>query len=152
MESGVNVRHVKNMPPIDFALSDKEMIATLEKVRGEKTIKNLLVTNKPAYLEHFNSFFNGLWNNGVDAKIRIGAIEEGIDSEGIEIIQDPFEVQKIGIELVNSANKEILIIFSTQNAFHRQEQIGMMQYLKKAIDRQVRIRILHHLMNQLRKW
>ena len=35
MESGVNVRHVKNMPPIDFALSDKEMIATLEKVRGE---------------------------------------------------------------------------------------------------------------------
>ena len=142
MESGVNVRHVKNMPPIDFALSDKEMIATLEKVRGEKTIKNLLVTNEPAYLEHFNSFFNELWNNGVDAKIRIGAIEEGIDSEGIEIIQDPFEVQKIGIELVNSANKEILIIFSTQNAFHRQEQIGMMQYLKKAIGRQVRIRIL----------
>ena len=82
-----------------------------------------MVTNEPAYLEHFNSFFNELWNNGVDAKIRIGAIEEGI-------------------ELVNSANKEILIIFSTPNAFHRQEQIGMMQYLKKAIGRQVRIRIL----------
>ena len=94
MESGVNVRHVKNMPPIDFALSDKEMIATLEKVRGEKTIKNLLVTNEPAYLEHFNSFFNELWNNGVDAKIRIGAIEEGIDSEGIKIIQIHLKFRK----------------------------------------------------------
>ena len=142
VESGVNVRHVKNMPPIDFALSDKEMIATLEKMRGDKTIKNLLVTNDSAYLEHFNSFFNELWNNGVDAKIRIAAIQQGIDSEGIEIIQDPFEIQKIGIELVNSANREILIIFSTEKAFHRQEQIGMMQYLEKAISRGVRVRIL----------
>jgi signal transduction histidine kinase len=142
VECGVNVKHVKNMPPIDFALSDRELIATLEKMRDDKTIKNLLVTNDPAYLDHFHSFFNELWNNGVDAKIRIAAIQQGISSEGIEIIQDPFEIQKIGIELVNSATKEILIIFSTENAFHRQEQIGMMQYIEKAISRGVRIRIL----------
>ena len=28
---GVQIRHVNNMPPIDFALSDKEIIATTEK-------------------------------------------------------------------------------------------------------------------------
>jgi hypothetical protein len=29
---GVQIRHVKNMPPIDFAVSDKEMMATIEKM------------------------------------------------------------------------------------------------------------------------
>jgi hypothetical protein len=28
---GVNIRHVKNIPPIDFAVSEKEMIATIQK-------------------------------------------------------------------------------------------------------------------------
>ena len=31
---GVQIRHVKNMPPIDFAVSDKEMMATIEKMEG----------------------------------------------------------------------------------------------------------------------
>ena len=31
LDIGVQIRHVNNMPPIDFAVSDKEMIATTEK-------------------------------------------------------------------------------------------------------------------------
>ena len=31
---GVQIRHVKNMPPIDFAVSDKVMMATIEKMEG----------------------------------------------------------------------------------------------------------------------
>ena len=46
LEIGVHVRHAKNMPPIDFAVSDKEMIATIEKAEGgEENIKSLLVSN-----------------------------------------------------------------------------------------------------------
>ena len=32
LKLGVQIRHVKNMPPIDFAVSDKDMIANLHEV------------------------------------------------------------------------------------------------------------------------
>ena len=34
VSKGIRIRHVRNMPPIDFALSDKEMIATIQKTEG----------------------------------------------------------------------------------------------------------------------
>jgi hypothetical protein len=34
----------------------------------------------------FNSLFEEIWKNGIDAKEKIKAIEEGVDSEEIEII------------------------------------------------------------------
>ena len=43
---GVQIRHVKNMPPIDFAVSDKEMMATIEKMEGGEIAQNLLVSNE----------------------------------------------------------------------------------------------------------
>jgi len=30
-----------------------------------------------------------MWKNGINAETRIKAIEQGVDSEGIEILQDP---------------------------------------------------------------
>ena len=34
LDIGIQIRHVKNMPPIDFAVSDKEMVATIEKTES----------------------------------------------------------------------------------------------------------------------
>ena len=34
MELGIRIKHVKNLPPIDFAFSENEMIATIEKAKG----------------------------------------------------------------------------------------------------------------------
>ncbi len=134
MELGIRIKHVKNLPPIDFAFSENEMIATIE--------KNLLVSNEPLYIEHFRSFFEELWASGVDSAIRIKSIEEGLDSEGIEIIQNPRKVQGIGTQMVESAKEDILIIFSTNNAFHRQERIGLFRFLEEAVSRGVKVRIL----------
>ena len=140
---GVQVRHVKNMPPIDFAVSDKEMIATIERMESGQMIQNLLVSTEQPYIDHFTSIFDELWKNGVDAKDRIKTIEEGVDTEGIEIIQNPAEIQKIIFNLLKSAAEEILIVFATANAFHRQEYLGAMQFLKEAANqRGVKIRIL----------
>ena len=59
------------------------------------------------------------------------------------IIQNPYEIQKLGFELVKLAKKEIRIIFSTANAFHRQESIGTIQLLEEAIAQiGVKVRIL----------
>jgi signal transduction histidine kinase len=140
---GVQIRHVKNMPPIDFAVSDKEMIATIEKIESGQMIQKLLVSSEQPYIDHFTSIFEELWKNGIDAKDRIKAIQEGIDTEGIEIIQNPAEIQKFTFDLVKSAREELLLLYSSANAFHRQEYVGAIQSLKEAAyERGVSVRIL----------
>jgi nitrogen-specific signal transduction histidine kinase len=131
------------MPPIDFAVSDREMIATIEKIESGQMIQNLLVSTEQPYLDHFTSIFDELWKNGVDAKDRIKDIEEGVDTEGIEIIQNPAEIQKFTFDLVKSAAEELLIVYASANAFHRQEYVGAIQFLKEAAyERGVNVRIL----------
>jgi two-component system, OmpR family, sensor histidine kinase VicK len=127
LDSGVELKHTKNLPPFSFGVSDKEIGATIEKIGQGNTVQTLLISNEPVYVNHFKSIFEELWKNGVDAKSRIHDIEEGLDTEGIDIIQNPYEIQKLAFELVKLAKKEIQIIFSTANAFHRQESLGAIQ-------------------------
>jgi len=124
---------------MNFGVSEKEVALTIEKMEGDSA----LISNEPLYVSHFNSLFEELWKNSIDAKDRIKAIEDGVDTEGIEIIQNPAEIQKITFDLVKSASEEILIVLATANAFHRQEDLGAIQFLKEASnERDVKIRIL----------
>src|SRR5215216_3067092 len=143
LDSGVQIKHVRNLPPMSFGVSDKEIEATIEKLEYEKAVQSLLVSNEPMYVKHFSSIFEELWKNGVDAKSRIRDVEEGVDTPGIDIIQNPYDIQELAFELVKSAQKEIRIIFSTANAFHRQEYAGTIRLLKEAIaQRGIKVRIL----------
>src|SRR5215208_1422218 len=143
LDSGVELKHTKNLPPLSFGVSDKEIGATIEKIGQGNTVQTLLISNEPVYVNHFKSIFEELWKNAVDAKSRIRDIEEGLDTEGIEIVQNPHRIQKLAFELAKLAQEEIRIIFSTANAFHRQEYAGAIQLLKEAIaQRGVKVRIL----------
>ena len=73
--------------------------------------QNLLVSNESAYLSYFVSIFEELWKSGIDAENRIVAIEEGVDSEGIEIIQNHAEILTLRRNLLQSAQEEILMVF-----------------------------------------
>src|SRR5215831_8377048 len=67
--------------------------------------------------------------------------EEGL--KGIEIIQDPVEIQNLVFSLIQTAIEEILVMYSSANAFHRQERAGKIQLLKEAAtERGVKVRIL----------
>jgi two-component system, OmpR family, sensor histidine kinase VicK len=143
LDSGIQLKHIKNLPPVSFGISDKEIAATIEKMEQGNIVQSLLISNEPLYVNHFKSIFEELWKNGVDAKSRIRDIEQGVETEGIEIIQNPYDIQNLAFELVKSAQKEIRIVFSTANAFHRQEYVGAMQLLKEAIaQRGIKVRIL----------
>jgi len=85
-----------------------------------------------------------LWNKAIPAEQRIRQIEDGIEPEVIETIRDPVEIQKIGNNLITSAIKEILIIFSTAKAFYRQSKAGTVDLLKQAAvqNPSIKIRIL----------
>ncbi|HKG72563.1 MAG TPA: hypothetical protein VKA87_11715, partial [Nitrososphaeraceae archaeon] len=129
---GVQIRHVKNMPPIDFAVSDKEMMATIEKMEGGQMAQSLLVSNEPAYIDHFAFIFEELWNNGIEASDKIRDIEEGIDQANIEIISNPKEGIKRAWSIIKSAKEEVLIMFSSAKAVRRQIEMGGLQLLKEA--------------------
>jgi signal transduction histidine kinase len=143
LNMGVHIRHVKNMPPIDFAVSDKEMMATIEKMEGGEMARSLLVSNEPAYINHFASIFGELWKNGIDASDRIRDIEEGVDQANIEIISNPKEGIKRAWSIIKSAKEEVLIMFSSANAVRRQIEMGWLQLLKEALEKNsAKVRVL----------
>jgi two-component system, OmpR family, sensor histidine kinase VicK len=142
LDVGIEIRYLKNLPPMSFGVSDKEIAATIEKMEGGQNVQSLLLSNEPTYVNHFYHIFEELWKNGIDATERIRDIEEGIESASIEIIPSPAYSIKRAYDLVNSAQKEVLRIFSSVNAFHRQARLGIIQLFKDAVERGVRVRIL----------
>ena len=133
LKIGVQIRHVKNMPPIDFALSDKEIIATTEKTEGsEEIIKSLLVSNEQAYISHFTFIFNELWRDAIDAKERILSIEQGIEPEFFEVINDREKANQILVDLAKSVKKEALFLLPNDKAIIRVDRLGVVDYLINA--------------------
>jgi hypothetical protein len=69
------LRHVRDMRPMNFGVSDVQMAATIEKMEYGKISQSFLISTEPFYIEHFHSLFEQIWKNGIDAKVRIKAIE-----------------------------------------------------------------------------
>jgi signal transduction histidine kinase len=143
IKAGIRVRHIRNMLPMSFGVSDKEVSITIEKMEGGKMIQSILISNDPLYTVHFNSVFDGLWKTGIDAKERIALIEEGADLADIEVIPSAARAREIYLEALKNAQKNIMIVFPTTNAFLRQNEIGAVRLAKEAAkQRNVRVRIL----------
>jgi two-component system, OmpR family, sensor histidine kinase VicK len=142
LDSGIQIKHVKNLPPMSFGVSDKEMAVTIEKMEGGRLINSLLSSNEPLYVKHFASIFEELWRTGTDAKPRIRDIEEGIETEDIEIIQNPTESLKIAYNIMKSARYEVLRIFPSINALRRQIRVGAIRIFREVLENGVRVRML----------
>jgi two-component system sensor histidine kinase VicK len=143
LKSGMQVRHIKSMPPLNFGVSDKEVALAVEKMEGGKLSQSFLISNEPLYVNHFNSLFEQLWKNGIDAADRITDIEAGVDLADIEVIPSSARAQDLYLDIVKTASEEILWIFPTTNAFIRQDKIGAIQLAKQAAkERNVKVRIL----------
>ena len=63
---------------MNFAVDDRNFYATIDKMEKGNFMKSLLTSNEPAYIKHYNSIFEELWKNGVDATDRIKDIEAGV--------------------------------------------------------------------------
>ena len=140
--AGIKLKHVKNLPPMSFGVSDKEMGVTIERMEGGQIINSLLVSNEPLYVKHFASIFEELWRNGIEAKSRIQDIENGVETEGIEIFQNPVESLRMAFDMIKSAKDEVLRIYPSINALRRQIRIGTIQLFKELLERGVKVRIL----------
>ncbi|MGA8085415.1 MAG: hypothetical protein WB988_26460, partial [Candidatus Nitrosopolaris sp.] len=143
LDAGIQITHVRNLPPISFALSDKEIAVTIEKIEAGRLAQSLLLSNEPAYVSHFLSIFEELWKNGINAVDRIKDIEAGAGLADIEVIPSSSRARELYLELVKNANKEILFIFPSSNAFIRQEKMGAIPLaIEAAKERAVMVRVL----------
>ncbi len=143
LEIGVHVKHAKNLPPIDFAVSDKEMIATIEKAEGgEENIKSLLVSNEFPYITHFVSIFEELWKDGTDARDRIRTIEEGVEPEIFEVIMDPLKAAQIITDLAKSVTREAVFLLPADKSMKRVDRLGVIDHLIKASQNGAIVRII----------
>ena len=139
----VQIRHTKNLTPLSFSISNKEFLATAEKMEWDKMISSLLVSTEPIYIDHYDSIFEQLWDNSIDAMDRINDIKEGVDLADIEVIPRSARSGLLYLELVKNAKEEILFIFPTSSAFIRQEKMGAIPLaILLAKERAVKVRIL----------
>ena len=152
LETGVKVRHVKNLPLMDFAVDNKYFHATIRKDAGRLNQTQLL-SNEPAYVEHFKSIFEELWKNGIDATERIKDIDAGANLADIEVIPKASRARELYFQLLKDATEEVLLLFPTFNAFTRQEKIVVGSLLlsnaelrtttvASTIEKNVKVRIL----------
>jgi two-component system, OmpR family, sensor histidine kinase VicK len=142
LEYGIQVKHIQNLPPMSFGISDKKVAVTIEEMEDGKLVQSLLVSNEPGYLRHFSSVFQELWRNGIEARERIKEIEEGIEPAKIEILRNPEEALRRSRKLVKSAKHEVLRIYPSFNGFRRQIRIGALHLFREALERNKSVRIL----------
>jgi hypothetical protein len=75
-------------------------------MEGGKMSQSFLISNDPLYTIHFNSVFEELWKNGIDAADRIRDIEVGAEWADVEVIPMSSRAKDLYSNLVKKAEKE----------------------------------------------
>src|SRR6185295_6656121 len=111
-----------------IAVNENEYMATTV-LEEASPLTQVIYSNEDAMVRQGQYIFDTFWKIATPAQDRIKNIEDGSVPEFIRTIVDPGEIQKLGLDLANSAKEEILVLFSSANAFHRQEQAGGIRFI-----------------------
>ena len=130
---GVYIRHTSNPLPINFEVSDTKFNLSMR--TSNKIDTYVLSIPDSSLIKHYKSTFEDLWNEGLDAKIKINDIKANLNvEEGFtELIENPYKTQQLLIHHLQKATKEILIILPSINAFFRYRKIGIFDILEKKL-------------------
>jgi two-component system, OmpR family, sensor histidine kinase VicK len=142
LEAGIKLRHIKNMPPLSFGVSDKEVAITIEKMEGGKMSQKFLISNEPLYVNHFDSLFDELWRNGIDATDRMREIEEQVEVEFVDVIANPEKVSSILLHLAESVKNEALCLVPTAKGLVRVYELGVFHHIIKASQNGATVKII----------
>jgi two-component system sensor histidine kinase VicK len=142
LDLGVQIRHLPPLPPMNFAVTNRDFEASISKMEGGKPVDRMLASNEQFYIDYYRAMFEELWNEAGDAAGIVRDIEKGIEQSKIEIIHNPKEALRRGSRLVSSSKTEVLLLFSTASAFRRQAQSGGLQKIQQAIQNGSKVRIL----------
>jgi two-component system, OmpR family, sensor histidine kinase VicK len=130
LDLGVEIRHLKESPFINFGITESHMVAAIENSTDNNFINSVLCSNDPSYLHNFKTLFDKLWKNSKQASEIIKSIDEEKEIPFIETIEKSDDTLNLIKDLIASANQEILGIFPTVNSFMNQIESGFFTYLK----------------------
>jgi two-component system sensor histidine kinase VicK len=133
------VRHLTGVIG-NFVVSEREYLG--EAVSME-FFSHLVYSNKKEIVDQQNYIFENLWNNSVSQEDKIKQMEQGIEPEEIKVLSNPEDIQHLYKDLLQFAMSEISLIVSTPNALFRQQEIGIIELIKKAaIERNVKVNLI----------
>jgi hypothetical protein len=119
---------IVSIEPIWKAINEGIRLRYITDITGDNISYCKMFVENGYHLRHLN---------GIKSNFAI----DGLKPPFIEMISDPYEIQKLDFDLVKSAKEEITILFSTANGFKRHERAGLIQLLQET-DPTVKVRIL----------
>jgi two-component system, OmpR family, sensor histidine kinase VicK len=125
-----------------IAVSESEYMTTTT-LKEKQLLTQVFYSNAREVVGQAQYTFTTFWSKAIPADQRIREIEYDIQREFIETISDPTEILELATRLVKSAKDEILVIFSSANAFARIRKSGRMNLLiQSALSYRITIKIL----------
>jgi hypothetical protein len=107
--------------------------------------EKMMHINIESFVEAQQYIFDGLWGTAVPLKDKIMESEEPYKRQFTERIAEAIETQRLIMKIINSASDELLLLFSTTNSFMRAKRDGLLELLRDASKRGVKVRVLLHI-------
>jgi signal transduction histidine kinase len=142
MQITTELRHLDGIRG-NFAASESEYIATAALQEAQRL--QAIYSNVKNIVEQHQYLFESLWTRSIPAEQKIREIEDQVILGKTEIIRNPNDIQELFIDMVKSANHEVLLVLPTINAFYRKERMGILELLRQAAEREdnkVNVKIL----------
>jgi two-component system sensor histidine kinase VicK len=125
-----DLRHLDGIRT-NFGIADGKQIL-LHGVSQEKDpLSQAILTSVKGLVEAQQYMFENLWNKAIPAAHKIKEVEQGIKPEVIETITDPINIQNLYLNLLRSANTEIMLIIPTANTMNHQTDVGVFAFLNE---------------------
>ena len=124
----------------NFVVNEREYLGSIN--LQEPNHQQAIYSNISDVVEQQHSIFETIWNKSIPAEDVIKQIEEGVEPEFFEVISDSQKATEIYVNLAKSLDKEGLLLFADSKALLRAERLGVVDYLIKAAQSGVTIKII----------
>jgi signal transduction histidine kinase len=142
MALGMEVKHLR-YTPLNFSVTNKEFNFTISnQAADDSKTPNVLISNELPYIKQFNSLFEELWSQGVNAAGRIIEIEKGIEPDFFEVINEKNKAAELLLSLSKLAKEEVLFLLPNDKALVRMKKLGVLDALQKASLEGVDVRLM----------
>ena len=99
--------------------------------RETKLLNPVIYSNEREVIEQQQYIFEMFWKKAEPLTQKRREIEDGIVPEVMQSRNSPVDIQNKVLNLLKSAESEILVIMSTSKAFHRQAESGNFSVIKE---------------------
>jgi two-component system sensor histidine kinase VicK len=138
---GMEIKHLR-YTPLNFSVTNKEFNFTVSNTAADSITPNVLISNELPYIKQFNSLFEELWSQGVNAAERILEIEKGIEPDFFEVINEKNKAAELLLSLSRLAKEEVLFLLPNDKALVRMKKLGVLDVLQKASLQGVNVRLI----------